>query len=190
MKFINFLLIILLISMVVVSGCVGQNSQPAVNLNKTASKNNLEIKYFEQRPDGAIRITNCNSKSCQNPVFSPDSKEVLFTRFLNGYNKGPSELVKMELLTGNETVIVKADGDNVNVPYGSWIDNKITFASESGLSVVNSDGSGLLNVVNHGNVLKIEPVFNPIDTNKIVFENVEGVNHFIKLVDTNSRKEL
>jgi len=183
------MLIILLISMVVVSGCVGQNSQSAVNLNKNAAKNNLEIKYFEQRSDGSIRITNCYSKSCQNPVFSFDSKEVLFTRFLNGYNKGPSELVKMDLFTGKEAVIVKADGDNVNVPYGSWIDNKITFASESGLSVVNSDGSDLLNIVNNENVLKIEPVFNPSNTSWIVFENVEGVNHFIKLVDSNSGKE-
>ncbi|MEK7498774.1 MAG: MJ1477/TM1410 family putative glycoside hydrolase [Patescibacteria group bacterium] len=161
---------------------------------KAISVRNKEAS-FEKRVDGALRITNCYPRSCQNPVFSPDSKEVLFTRFINGYNKGPSELVILNLETEKERTIVKADGDSVNVPFGSWIDGKITFASdELGMDEVvvsNDDGSNLRQITTTkiGEGLKIEPVFNPKDTSKIVFEYFIGEYHHIKLVDTNIGKE-
>ncbi len=152
--------------------------------------------FFEKRVDGALRITNCYPRSCQNPVFSPDSSQIIFTRFLNGYNKGPSELVKINLETGEEKIIIKADGDSVNVPYGSWIGNKIIFASDlidsDEIVIANDDGTAVTKVTNtKDRSLKIEPVFNPKDTTNVVFEEVpsDGKGHKIKLVDVFSKKE-
>ncbi|MBI5332588.1 MAG: endo alpha-1,4 polygalactosaminidase [Candidatus Aenigmarchaeota archaeon] len=108
------------------SGCVSQTNE-TTNSSKIDS---YEIKSYETRDDGAVRITNCYPKSCQNPVFSPDSQKILFTRFLNGYNQGPSELVVIDIKTGQEKIIASADSDNVNVPYGSWIGSKIVFSSD------------------------------------------------------------
>lgn len=157
------------------------------------------IKYFEKRSDNAMRITNCYPKSCQNPVFSPNGEKIMFTRFLNGYNEGPSELVIIDVITGEEKIIVKAEADNVNVPYGSWIGNKIVFASDiaekDDIVVANDDGTNITPItanVKEGG-LNIEPVFNPIDTTKILFEHVEYVNnaehHHIKIFDTSRNRD-
>ncbi|MBI4399984.1 PD40 domain-containing protein, partial [Candidatus Micrarchaeota archaeon] len=151
-----------------------------------------KIKSFEKRADGAIRITDCYPKSCQNPVFSPDSKEILLTRFLNGYNRGPSELVRINLRTGEEKIIVKAYGDAVNVPYGSWIDNKITFSSDINgkeqIFIANGDGSNITQITNDSENDFIEPVFNPRDTGKILFEVYipDSGTHHIKLLEVST----
>ena len=180
----RFLLIFLVFLVLVVSGCVGQNQNQTIE----------SIKHFEKRSDGAFRITNCYPKSCQNPVFSPDSTKVMFTKFLNGYNKGPSELVIINLKTGEEKLIVSSDGkDNVNVPYGSWIDDNIVFSSDrlgnDTIFIINSDGSNVQPVTSAEDVYKIEPVFNPVDINWIVFEYVNSAHHYIKLLDRKNQRE-
>ncbi len=135
------------------------------------------------RSDDAIKITDGSPQSSQNPVFSPDDKYILFTRFKNGYNIGPSEIVKINIDSKQETIIVPAnDSDNVNVPYGSWVDNKICFSSDRGggadeIWTGNDDGSNLKQITHHSEsneVYYIEPVFNPQNTDQIVFEYVTG----------------
>jgi TolB protein len=137
------------------------------------------------REDNAIKITNSSQKSSQNPCFSPDGKFIIYTRFLNGYNKGPSEIVKIRIDGSNEQIIVPALGyDNVNVPFGAWVDNKICFASDRAGSaeeiwIVSDDGSTLQQITTHsedGEIYYIEPVFNPKNNNQIAFEYVTGKN--------------
>ena len=137
------------------------------------------------RNDEAVQVTHDLPESAQNPVFSPDDSSILYTRFMNGYNSGPSELVKVRIDGSHEQIIVPAAGaDNVNVPFGSWIGNKICFSSDRAgeadeIWMVNDDGSGLTQLTSHSEddeVYYIEPVFNPENTNLIVFEYVRGEN--------------
>jgi len=136
------------------------------------------------RQDSAVKITNSLPGSCQNPCFSPDGNYLIYTRFLNGYNIGPAEIVKIETDGTQEQIIVPDDGaDNVIVPFGSWVMNKICFASDRDgaaeeIWLVNDDGTGLTQLTNHSPVtdLYIEPVFNPQNTNKIVFEWMSGLD--------------
>lgn len=139
----------------------------------------------EQRNDSAIKITNSSPKSSQNPCFSPNGDYIVFTRFLDGYNSGHSEIVKIKINGTEEQIIVpSSNSGNVNVPFGSWVNNKICFASDrAGLAdeiwVVNDDGSDLTQITTHpetGGIYYIEPVFNPQNTNQIVFEYVTGEN--------------
>lgn len=139
----------------------------------------------EQRDDNAVKITNSSPQSSQNPCFSPDGQQLIFTRFLDGYNAGASEIVKINTDGSGEQIVVAAsNSNNVIVPFGSWVDNKICFTSDrAGLAdevwVVNDDGSNLQQITTHseaGGIYYIEAVFNPQNTNQIVFEYVTGEN--------------
>ncbi len=151
-----------------------------------------------ERNDNAVKITNFAPESSQNPCFSPNGKYLIFTRFPDGYNGETSEIVKIRTDGSNEQIIVPANNsNNVNVPYGSWVENKICFASDrAGLAdeiwTVNDDGSNLQQITTHpetGGIYYIEPVFNPQNNNQIVFEYVTGENdntavHQIAYLDT------
>ncbi len=153
----------------------------------------LQGSTSEKRNDTATKITNCNPQSCQNPVFSPDGQYILYTRFSKGYNKGPAELVKIKKDGTDEQIIVQADGsDNVCVPYGSWVGSKICFASDRAggaeeIFIVNDDGTNIQQVTDHpeDEGYYIEPVFNPTNTDKIVFEYEpdDNSNHRIALLE-------
>ena len=150
----------------------------------------------------AYKLTHSNPKSSQNPCFSPDGKYLLYTRFLNGYNIGPSELVKISIDESKEKIIVPTNGsDNVNVPFGSWVEHQICFASDRGgeadeIWIVKDDGSNLRQITKHSEengIYYIEPVFNPINSEQIVFEYVKGENdanaiHKIAFLDVKSKK--
>lgn len=167
----------------------------------TVSNRALDLakpKYCGGREDGAVKITNSSGNiSNQNACFSPDSKYILFTRWQKGYNKGPSELVKINMETSQETMIISADdSDNVNVPFGSWINGKITWASDRGgakeeIFTANDDGTNIKQVTTHieeGSY--IEPVFNPTNNKEIVFEYApsEDSVHHLAYVNTETGK--
>ena len=132
------------------------------------------------RLDDAVRLTFSESgESSQNPAFSPDGKYVLYTRFLGGYNAVPSELVRLEIATLEEEVIIPAQGDveNTSVPGTAWVDGKICWSSDAAgasneIFVANDDGTSIEQVTDHpeSEGYYIEPVFNPLDTDRIVFE--------------------
>ena len=153
-----------------------------------------------RRDDSAVKITNDFSKSAQNPVFSPDGKYLVYTRFLNGYNRGPSELVKLRIDSLTEEILVRSDdADNVNVPFGSWVQDKVCFSSDRGggtdeIWEVNDDGTGLKQLTYHSEeseIYYIEPVYNPKNITQIVFEYVTGEDdntstHQIAYLDKNT----
>ena len=133
-----------------------------------------------ERQDDAEQLTfSEDGQSSQNPAFSPDGKYILFTRFLDGYNGVPSELVRMEIATGEEEVIVQARGEveNTSVPGTTWVNEKIVWSSDSAgnsneIYIANDDGTDVEQITDHPEAegYYIEPVFNPQDTNKIIFE--------------------
>jgi len=137
------------------------------------------------RNDNAWQLTHSNGKSAQNPCFSPDGQYLVFTRFLDGYNEGPSEIVKIRVDGTEEQLIVSAsNAGNVTVPAGCWVGSEICFASDrAGLAdeiwLVNDDGTKLRQITTHpesGGIYYIEPVFNPQNSRQIVFEYVTGEN--------------
>lgn len=87
----------------------------------------------EQRSDGAYHLSIDLSGSLQNPAFSPDGSKIVFTRFRNGYNRGPSDLYILDLGTGDLRPLVSDGSSNVNLPGSSWSKSGlITFSSERG----------------------------------------------------------
>ncbi len=134
----------------------------------------------EVRNDDARRLTfSQNGESAQNATFSPDGNYILYTRFKEGYNNPPSELVKINISTGEETVVIAAQGDveHINSPGSSWINEQICWSSDMAggsneIYTASDDGSGIVKVTDHQETegYYIEPVFNPANTDKIVFE--------------------
>lgn len=88
------------------------------------------------RPDGAILITNAIGLiSNQNPCFSPDGKQLVFTHWEHGYNRGPATLVLLDLATRKEHILLAERGtDNANVPGRCWSagTGEIVFSSDRG----------------------------------------------------------
>lgn len=146
------------------------------------------------RGDNAVQLTfSKGTASCQNPAFSPDGKSILYTRFSNGYNKGPSELIIINLKTREEHVLISSsEFDNVNSPGPSWVDGKITWSSDQAndkeeIFIVDEDGSNKTQVTKHPKKkwLYFEPVFNPKNPKKIVFEMASRNDrfHYIALLE-------
>ena len=155
-------------------------------------------KYNISRSDNAVRLTNSVPLSSQNPVFSPDGQWILFTRFQQKYNTGTAELVKMKADGSSQQILVSsADATNVNAPFGSWVGNKVCYSAEKSsthdeIYVVNDDGTNEQRLTNHStNTTFIEPVFNPANANKIVFEiSPASGNHQIALLEIDSNSKI
>jgi len=169
----NYLLIILLIFLII--NCLNTPSD-----NSSESSNNGGNDNNKNRNDNAIRLTVSNGiTSNQNPAFSQDGKYIIYTCFLNGYNIGPSQVMKLNIETGEKTVLFSSiDADNVNVPGTSWIGNLICWSSDRAgdsdeIYIANDDGSSIVQITDHPESIGyyIEPVFNPQNTNKIIFEH-------------------
>jgi TolB protein len=139
----------------------------------------------EQRSDGAVRLTTpSGSASDQNPAFGQDGEVVYFTRFLEGYNDGPSEIYLLDYRDGEVERIVSAeDSDNVILPGSSWntATGRIAFSSDredtDEIWTMNEDGGDLFRVTYSENGYALEPSFSA-DGQWIVFERgretVEG----------------
>ncbi|MFQ5484364.1 MAG: hypothetical protein ACE5DO_03415 [Desulfobacterales bacterium] len=132
----------------------------------------------EIRPDGATRLTiPPTGASDQNPAFSPNGKQIVFTRFGTGYNAGPAGLFLLNLQRGIITCLTPSeDQDNVNLPGSAWnpANNRIVFASDrleaDDLWRIAPDGTDFTRILIHtGLASDIEPSWSP-DGSWIVFE--------------------
>src|SRR5581483_2996455 len=67
------------------------------------------------------------SGSLQNPCFSPDGSKLLFTRFRQGYNRAPSDLLVADLTSprndGSFPTKTLVAGSGVNLPGAAWSSN-------------------------------------------------------------------
>lgn len=134
----------------------------------------------DSRLDGAVRLTTPpGGASDQNPAFAPDGAQMIFTRFEQGYNAGPSGVYRLDLASGAVDLLAAApDSDTVNLPGASWnaATGRIVFASdreaidESEIWTAAPDGSDWFRVTDHETAeYFVEPSFAP-DGDWIVFE--------------------
>ena len=118
--------------------------------------------------------------SLQNPAFSPDGNSIVFTRFRDGYNMGPSDLFTYNLQTKELLVLVSDGNSNVNLPGSVWNGSTglITFSSEREThdeiyTIVSSGTTGNeVQVTSRNDKQSYEPSFSP-DGQWIVFESHE-----------------
>jgi len=76
------------------------------------------------RNDGAEMLNIPADGSLQNPAWAPDSGELLFTSFHNGYNREPADLDIFNADSGDIRILVSDKNGNINLPGSSW--NRLT----------------------------------------------------------------
>ncbi len=167
-----------IISLIMVIFFAGGISYRLWRSNNQAKSLPLRETSHQIRSDGARQLTEgIGQTSFQNACFSPNSQQLVFTRWRDGYNKGPADLVIRDVAAGTDRILL-ADNDsaNVNVPFGCWRGNRIVFASDRGgrsvdeIWTIEPDGTNLRQLTNHTNPISfIEPVFSP-DGQRITFE--------------------
>jgi TolB protein len=125
---------------------------------------------------GVINIAAAGS--LQNPCFSPDGSEILFTIWRGGYNMTPAVVARVPV-TGGAPVVLTDEGGavSVNLPGSCWSSTtgRVTFSTTAyddrdEIYTSNADGSDLLRATNRPGFVAYEPSLSP-DGEWIVFES-------------------
>ncbi len=149
----------------------------------SCKKDEEELEISNTRGDSGVTLNIPLSGSLQNPSFAPDGEQIVFTRFVNGYNQEPAEIYSFNLTTNALHLLVSDGSGNVNLPGSSWNNGKIVFSSSrephDEIFIVAEDGQNgdEIQITNRANNVAYEPTFNP-DGDWVVFEShildVEG----------------
>jgi TolB protein len=85
-----------------------------------------------QRTDGSLRLRIPLDGSLQNPAWSPDGNSIVFTRFRNGYNRGPADIYAFNLVDSTLTAVAADGSSNVSQPGSTWNrqTGRIVFSSD------------------------------------------------------------
>jgi len=136
--------------------------------------------HGELRLDGAEQVNISVAGSLQNPQWSPDGNFLLFTRFEDGYNGEPADLMVVRLDSGSTRTLVADGSGNINLPGSSWnaLTGEIVFSSSrephDEIYLIDEDGSpgDESRITERTDRMAYEPSFSP-DGQWIVFESHE-----------------
>jgi len=136
---------------------------------------------IEQEPEVEASQLPLNvTGSLQNPAWSPDGEELLFTQFKNGYNMEPADLLIFNLEMDSLRLLISDGSGNINLPGTAWnsITKQIVFAStrdpHDEIFIIDEDGVPGMEwrVTDRENFVAYEPSFSP-DGQWVVFESHE-----------------
>ena len=134
-----------------------------------------------ERFDSAVQIPLEIDGSSQNPAWSPDGDQLVFTSFKEGYNEEPADLLIIEDIEHGVVRLLVSDGSgNINLPGSSWNETReaITFAStrepHDEIFVIDDGGKpgDEERITLRDDYVAYEPSFSP-DGNWLVFESHE-----------------
>ena len=117
--------------------------------------------------------------SWQNAAFSPDGTQISFTRFRNGYNKSPADILIFDLKTKTLRPLIDDGHANVSSPGSSWNarTGRIVFSSTNSVTdhdeifrIASREGSKAQQLTSDDKYMSYEPTMSP-DGQSIVFES-------------------
>ncbi|HQE83177.1 MAG TPA: hypothetical protein PLM14_09270 [Candidatus Hydrogenedentes bacterium] len=131
-----------------------------------------------ERGDAAVQLQVPVTGSLQNPAWSPDATQLVFTRFIGGYNAEPADLMVVDAGTLAVRVLVSDGSANVNLPGLCWngFTNQVVFSSSrephDEVYAIDADGSpgDEEQVTDRPAHMAYEPSFSP-DGESVVFES-------------------
>jgi len=130
------------------------------------------------RTDGAVQLSMTLDGSLQNPAWAPDGQRLVFTRFLDGYNQEPAEVMVFDL-GGDKVRTLVADGSgNVNLPGSAWNGptGTVVFSStrepHDEIFLIDENGTpgDEIKVTERDDLVAYEPSLSP-DGTRVVFES-------------------
>ncbi len=118
------------------------------------------------------------SGSLQNPAWAPDGRSLLITRFQDGYNTGPADLLVVNITSGDVRTLVSDGSTNVNLPGSVWNADTgiIVFSSSRGdhdeiyTTNINASPGDEIKITDRSDTQAYEPALSP-DATWVVFES-------------------